>query len=98
MNKFSRILKSRIFIVCLVLFIIISIGASILAYKKIRTVKLSCDSPTIKGNISKDVKVYHIPKCQHYNKTIVDKSKGERMFCTEEEAKKAGWRKCQETK
>jgi micrococcal nuclease len=47
-----------------------------------------CDKPTIKGNIRKDgEKIYHLPTSPQYNVT-----KAEVMFCTEEEAKAAGFR------
>lgn len=48
----------------------------------------------IKGNINnKGVKIYHMPGQQYYEKTIITESKGERWFCTVDEAKAAGWRK-----
>lgn len=48
----------------------------------------------IKGNINNEgEKIYHLPNCPYYNKTKIDESRGERWFCTEEEAIKAGWRK-----
>jgi len=48
----------------------------------------------IKGNISsKGKKIYHLPGMRWYKKTKIDASKGERWFCTEEEAVQAGWRK-----
>lgn len=48
----------------------------------------------IKGNINnKGEKIYHVPGQQYYDKTIITPSKGERYFCTEEEAVNAGWRK-----
>lgn len=51
----------------------------------------NCD---IKGNISsKGEKIYHVKGQKYYNSTKIDTSKGERWFCSEEEAKKAGWRK-----
>ncbi len=48
----------------------------------------------IKGNISsnKKSKIYHLPHQRDYEKTIIDTSKGEMWFCTEEEAVEAGWR------
>lgn len=46
----------------------------------------------IKGNISKE-KIYHLPGCGSYKKTIIETDKGERWFCTEAEAVAAGWRK-----
>lgn len=48
----------------------------------------------IKGNISSNgEKIYHMPGQQFYDKTIIDSSKGEMWFCTEQEAVSAGWRK-----
>ena len=49
----------------------------------------------IKGNISFSTgeKIYHMPGQEYYDKTVIDQSKGERWFCAEEEAQKAGWRK-----
>lgn len=51
----------------------------------------SCD---IKGNISSSgEKIYHISGGRFYDQTKIDTSKGERWFCSEEEAVNAGWRK-----
>lgn len=48
----------------------------------------------IKGNISSSgEKIYHVPGQKYYNQTVISESKGERWFCSEEEAKEAGWRK-----
>ncbi|GJD42838.1 hypothetical protein AFCDBAGC_0680 [Methylobacterium cerastii] len=48
---------------------------------------------TIKGNISrKGEQVYHLPGSRDYDRTRIDAKTGERMFCTEDEAKAAGWR------
>lgn len=48
----------------------------------------------IKGNISSSgEKIYHTPGQKYYDKTVIDESKGERWFCTEEEALNSGWRK-----
>jgi hypothetical protein len=48
----------------------------------------------IKGNInSKGEHIYHMPAQRYYDKTQIDESKGERWFCTEQEAVGAGWRK-----
>ena len=48
----------------------------------------------IKGNInSKGEKIYHVPGGAYYNKTGVNQSKGERWFCSEAEAQRAGWRR-----
>lgn len=50
----------------------------------------------IKGNISAGKeKIYHLPGCQSYEKTVIDTSTGEQWFCTEQEALQAGWRKAQ---
>ena len=48
----------------------------------------------IKGNINtKDEKIYHLPGCGSYEKTQIDAGRGEKWFCTEDEARTAGWRK-----
>lgn len=47
----------------------------------------------IKGNINrKHEHIYHVPWSKDYGKTRIDVAKGERWFCTEEEAVAAGWR------
>jgi hypothetical protein len=58
-----------------------------------------CVSPPtgcpIKGNVSTDTRerIYHVPGGQFYSETIIDASRGERWFCTEEEARNNGWRR-----
>lgn len=48
----------------------------------------------IKGNISRSGdRIYHMPGGAYYGRTRIDQSKGERMFCSEAEAKEAGWRR-----
>ena len=46
----------------------------------------------IKGNISKSGKIYHTPDSKFYKRVKIDTSKGERWFCTVEDAIDAGWR------
>jgi micrococcal nuclease len=49
----------------------------------------NCNNPKIKGNInSKNEKIYHMPNGRYY-----DQTKAEEIFCTEEEAIAAGYRK-----
>lgn len=58
-----------------------------------------CQSPScgclIKGNISHRTGklIYHCPNGQWYDDTVIDFSKGERYFCTEQEALAAGFSK-----
>lgn len=60
----------------------------------IPTQESSTSTCTIKGNISSTKeKIYHMIGCGSYEKTQIDISQGERMFCTEQEALDAGWRK-----
>ena len=48
----------------------------------------------IKGNIARDgERIYHVPGGQSYPRTRIDTAQGERWFCTEEEARAAGWRR-----
>ena len=62
----------------------------------IQTQATGTSTCTIKGNISSiGEKIYHMTGCGSYNKTVIDESKGEKWFCTEQEAIAAGWRKAQ---
>jgi len=55
----------------------------------LQTAASSCKNPQIKGNInSKKEKIYHLPGGKSYKQT-----KAEMMFCTEDEALAAGFRK-----
>ncbi|MBV6889991.1 thermonuclease family protein [Xanthomonas campestris pv. spermacoces] len=46
----------------------------------------------IKGNISRQgKKIYHVPGQRDYERTSIDLSHGERMFCNPVEALRAGW-------
>ncbi|WP_306115380.1 MULTISPECIES: thermonuclease family protein [unclassified Roseovarius] len=48
----------------------------------------------IKGNISgKGTRIFHVPGQQYYDATRIRADKGERWFCSEAEARAAGWRK-----
>ncbi|HET6968487.1 MAG TPA: thermonuclease family protein [Ornithinibacter sp.] len=47
----------------------------------------------IKGNITGDgERIYHVPGQRYYEDTRITLSKGERWFCTEQQARDAGWR------
>lgn len=45
----------------------------------------------IKGNIKNGKKTYHLPGCDNYDQTIIDASYGDAWFCTEKEARAAGF-------
>lgn len=58
--------------------------------------KVGQSSPClIKGNIDKSSykKYYHLPGCKQYNQIVLEKDIGERYFCTEDEATRAGFLK-----
>ena len=47
----------------------------------------------IKGNINgKGERIYHAPWSRWYSRTRINEAKGERWFCSEDEAIAAGWR------
>jgi len=46
----------------------------------------------IKGNISDRGRVYHMPWSPWYKRVRINRGKGERWFCSEAEARTAGWR------
>ena len=58
-----------------------------------------CEEPppgcVIKGNINTATgeKIYHVPSGKFYDATVISPRRGERWFCTEEEARANGWRK-----
>ena len=48
----------------------------------------------IKGNISADgERIYHVPGQKYYDRTTINRMAGERWFCSEGEARGAGWRR-----
>lgn len=48
----------------------------------------------IKGNINREgARIYHLPPQYFYRRIKIDERKGERWFCTEQEALEAGWRR-----
>jgi endonuclease YncB( thermonuclease family) len=47
----------------------------------------------IKGNISGNGRIYHLPGQENYDDTRISTGKGERWFCSEAEARAAGWRR-----
>lgn len=57
-----------------------------------QTTQANCN---IKGNVSltSGERIYHKPGDLYYEKTEIDRSAGEKMFCSDEEAKAAGWRR-----
>jgi hypothetical protein len=49
----------------------------------------------VKGNISLNTgeRIYHVPGQKYYNETRISPQHGERWFCSEAEARRAGWRR-----
>jgi hypothetical protein len=48
----------------------------------------------IKGNVNtQGERIYHMPGQKYYDETRISASHGERWFCSEEEARSAGWRR-----
>ena len=60
-----------------------------------RTVEGAPGSCRIKGNISYNSgkRIYHMPGDRDYARTKISPARGERWFCTEVEARAAGWRR-----
>ncbi|SFE91586.1 Endonuclease YncB, thermonuclease family [Sulfitobacter brevis] len=50
------------------------------------------DGCVIKGNISKSGHIYHVPGQRDYARAGISVQNGERWFCSEAEARAAGWR------
>lgn len=49
----------------------------------------------IKGNVSigSGERIYHVPGQRYYAETVIRSEYGERYFCSEQEARAAGWRR-----
>ncbi|WP_416223073.1 succinoglycan biosynthesis protein exoi [Tianweitania sp.] len=49
----------------------------------------------VKGNVSIETgeRIFHVPGQKYYQQTMINPSYGERWFCSEAEARAAGWRK-----
>ncbi len=47
---------------------------------------------SIKGNISRAGRRYYLPRDDEYDRVKISVDRGERMFCSTEEARAAGWR------
>ena len=66
-------------------------GKRMLGEKAVNVAPGTC---RIKGNISrKGNRIYHLPNGRYYAATKINEGKGERWFCSESEAKDAGWRR-----
>ncbi|GAA3099884.1 hypothetical protein GCM10010520_51620 [Rhizobium viscosum] len=52
----------------------------------------ACD---VKGNVSigSGEKIYHVRGQEYYDETVIRAQYGERWFCSEADAKAAGWRR-----
>lgn len=73
---------------------IIARGTYVAPKPSTTTTSSSTQNCNIKGNISKSgEKIYHMPGQRYYSKTVINTSAGERWFCSEAEARAAGWRK-----
>ena len=49
----------------------------------------------IKGNVTRNERIYHMPWSPWYDKIRMEAGHGKRWFCSEDEAIKAGWRPAQ---
>jgi hypothetical protein len=48
---------------------------------------------TVKGNVTAiGERIYHVPGQRYYSATQIDPTRGERWFCSEADARVAGWR------
>lgn len=76
--------------VIVLLMIFIAPWSQIVSFRDQNAPTKICD---IKGNVTNlGEKIYHVPKSKWYEKTHIDEGRGERWFCSEDEARGAGWR------
>lgn len=59
-----------------------------------RPIPASVGDCVIKGNITREgQRIYHLPGQRHYADTVISPARGERWFCSEAEARAAGWQR-----
>jgi hypothetical protein len=99
MNYIEAMIKRNKIRILVAVIVVIILSVGVVGYllhhhQVVEAAKPKCDHPNIKGNISyrTGVKIYHTPSDRDYGKTVIDTSAGERWFCTENDAKVAGWR------
>jgi hypothetical protein len=70
----------------------LAVVSGIIAATELGPIVVGCP---IKGNISKNARerIYHMPGQEYYAQTRVNWVSGERWFCSEADARAAGWRK-----
>ncbi len=73
-------------------------GSDLAAPQAFRAARSPAPTPApaecaIKGNISSGGRIYHMPGQENYAATRISPDRGERWFCSEAEARAAGWRK-----
>nr|WP_114291969.1 thermonuclease family protein [Pseudosulfitobacter sp. DSM 107133] len=63
-------------------------------FRALRTKGRTAPDPAcvIKGNISKNGRIFHVPGQEFYDGTGIDTTRGERWFCSAAQARAAGWR------
>lgn len=72
-------------------------GARVQSPAQFRAQKAKARAPAdpacyIKGNISKNGRIFHVPGQEFYDRTKISETRGERWFCSPAEARSAGWR------
>lgn len=76
--------------------LVVALSAQAAAQKRVTPGEAQTARPDcrIKGNINRQgTRIYHVPGGRWYDATIIDRRRGERWFCSEAEARAAGWRR-----
>jgi len=70
------------------------VAACLLILTVASTSAKEADACNIKGNFNtRGERIYHMPGQKYYAETRISASHGERWFCSEAEARAAGWRR-----
>jgi hypothetical protein len=90
MSKFSSLV-----IVCAASAFVAPVAISNISSRLTDTPGAAPRACLIKGNISIDTgeRIYHVPGQEYYEPTRILPRYGERWFCSEADARAAGWRK-----
>ncbi|TCL62943.1 succinoglycan biosynthesis protein exoi [Rhizobium sp. BK251] len=76
-------------------FMLLGVAGLYSAADMLGSVTASANGCNIKGNISINTgeHIYHVPGQEDYSTTKISPQYGERWFCSESEARAAGWRR-----
>lgn len=73
--------------------LMLTAGLAVLFFFAYQHVNILSPQCRVKANVSDSGRIYHVPGQQYYGATRINQLMGERWFCSEADARAAGWRR-----